>query len=762
MKTMRLWMCVVCGLLFASGLYARKTGVLDEIVFGHSASEKKHGFSAKASQVVTGGLGEEARVLLPIPGERVEGGHITFTMKVDPEKQNYFTARFWGSDSGNSNILILFCEGKQIGYRHLGDYDVLDIANEDKPYPGRFTYTTLPLPISMTRGKKEIELSIRSTGRIFRYGETFDAYQKVMEKPSKALYKGYTHTETCFQPSEKEKKQIEKIERRVRTAPGAEVMEEVRQFVNRQISGYLNQTEIDQETASLLAYAYHEPWTVAYRNKDVVEKVIRTADRYYERYAQNPKSVYDGSWLTVGPLCQALNSFIPEIREIWDEKMPNGKTRRENWTAMCRECVDYAKTHRRSYTNQSMIVDLHLYNVNRMLSILAPEEAMPVWQTLKFIYESMGIAPWSGSLSATGEPTWPLGKSYYQFSPDGLSKELGYVGGYGEILNWMVHLYEVTGERGLTDTRDPLIRAQMLKIMHMRSHFRYPTLDNDGYAAMRGESVIGWRDHGYYSAGITYGERGYHREGTPIMAAAATLDPEAVAYARQMMEDNQFFAVVKEKMKDRGLNSTYTLLRLPGEYDLIMKQPRREGRLPMSDGMPDVLFSDEEVGVVALKNGDEILYTSLYWRANFAVNFLARVHYITPECDRVATVFEDIRYTPSGFTYTRPERNNLYFSPARNFYPEVKSAHTGEQLPIAKAPEGVHFEPGQESVYAGKGDFYTLRYGKYLIAMNCTPDRTFDVEVPAAKSVRAFPSRETVEERVLQVEPKSTVVLIVE
>ena len=38
MKTMRLWMCVVCGLLFASGLYARKTGVLDEIVFGHSVS----------------------------------------------------------------------------------------------------------------------------------------------------------------------------------------------------------------------------------------------------------------------------------------------------------------------------------------------------------------------------------------------------------------------------------------------------------------------------------------------------------------------------------------------------------------------------------------------------------------------------------------------------------------------------------------------------------------------------------------------------
>ena len=196
-------MCVVCGLLFASGLYARKTEVLDEIVFGHSASEKKHGFSAKSQSGGNWRLGRRGPCAVAHTRRKVEGGHITFTMKVDPEKQNYFTARFWGSDSGNSNILILFCEGKQIGYRHLGDYDVLDIANEDKPYSGRFTYATLPLPISMTRGKKKIELSIRSTGRIFRYGETFDAYQKVMEKPSKALYKGYTHTETCFQPRRK-------------------------------------------------------------------------------------------------------------------------------------------------------------------------------------------------------------------------------------------------------------------------------------------------------------------------------------------------------------------------------------------------------------------------------------------------------------------------------------------------------------------------------------------------------------------------------
>ena len=123
----------------------------------------------------------------------------------------------------------------------------------------------------------------------------------------------------------------------------------------------------------------------------------------------------------------------------------------------------------------------------------------------------------------------------------------------------------------------------------------------------------------------------------------------------------------------------------------------------MSEGMPDVLFSDEEVGVVALKNGDEILYTSLYWRANFAVNFLARVHYITPECDRVATVFEDIRYTPERI-YLHPSRTeqSLFLSRAE-FLSRGKSAHTGEQLPIAGYPMAWSLSPDRKASMPERG-----------------------------------------------------------
>ena len=246
------------------------------------------------------------------------------------------------------------------------------------------------------------------------------------------------------------------------------------------------------------------------------------------------------------------------------------------------------------------------------------------------------------------------------------------------------------------------------------------------------------------------------------MTAASTLDTLAVAYAQQMIEENQLFYVIQEKMKDRSLNSIYTLLRLPMEYDLIMKQPCYSMKLPMSDGMKDVLFTDEETGTLALKNGDELLYVSLYWRANYAVNSLARVHLITPQEDRVATIFEDVKFIPSGQFYVRPERNNLFFSDDRNYYPHILSAHTGEKLPIAKIPEEIPYKLGDENAYAGKGDFYILQYGKYLIGMNCSSDKDFQLELPKKKRIQEFPGKREVKVDSVLVKPRTTVVFIID
>ncbi len=46
-------------------------------------------------------------------------------------------------------------------------------------------------------------------------------------------------------------------------------------------------------------------------------------------------------------------------------------------------------------------------------------------------------------------------------------------------------------------------------------------------------------------------------------------------------------------------------------------------------------------------------------------------------------------------------------------------------------PDGIPYKVGAENVFAGKGDFYVLPYGDYLIAMNLTADRAFELDVPA-------------------------------
>jgi len=125
---------------------------LDSISFGDPASEKAHGLTARRSEVIHGGLGQPARRLLPLFPAEWQGGSVAFTLAVNPDRPNYVTVRLWGSDV-TADCLTLFCEGKQIGYRHLGDVEILDIGGEGPGYNGRFYYSTSPLPLTLTKGK---------------------------------------------------------------------------------------------------------------------------------------------------------------------------------------------------------------------------------------------------------------------------------------------------------------------------------------------------------------------------------------------------------------------------------------------------------------------------------------------------------------------------------------------------------------------------------------------------------------------------------
>jgi len=751
-------------------VYAQEQ-ITDLLTFGEHASEIKHQLAGDHSQIITGGLNQPARIVLPLEPQSFEGGKMSFKMNVDPVKQNYFTVKFWGSDRDRS-MIMLFSEGKQVGYRHLGDIDYVWFGNGEPAFNNRFIYVTIPLPLNQTKGKRSLNLELRSFGEIFPYGSTVETYQKKMGSATLGFYKAYTHTSTMLAVPKNEVQGIAADHPPLRKEPGEELITVVKERVDKSLSSILTAAQpVNQLEMMFLAPAYQVKWTVAYHNPKVISKMIRGMDAHYLKYIKDPKiiyadpAIYNGDWLTVGPIGRGIRQLWPQVQPVLDQTFNDGNgnliTHRKAWSVLMEEAIKYGTTHRRQYSNQSMIIDLFIYDCNRALALMEPSKALPEKQTLRYLYESLGLEPWLGRETPDG-PARNLGDSYYELTRKGLTKELGFVGYYGEVMDWVVDIYKETEKDGVPGSGDPQIRQQLLKMAGVRSYFRYPAVDDDGYKAMRAEAVIGWRDPNHYPGDILYGDRGIAWDATPLMTAAVTLDPQMVGIAQQMLADHQFFNILSEKLAlGGGLRVTKSLLHVPDEYELIKAQQKHHVSLPMSDDMPDFVFSDEEDGVVALKNGKDRLYASLYWRARNAVNHLAKVHYITPNIDRIANIYIDSKFESSGMEYTRQNWVNLGFDGSREFYKSVESAHTGEKLPIAKIPEGTVYQAGEENVYAGRASFYTLVYGKYLIAMNTTKDKTFDLAIPAGfKNARDIKTKKSIGKLTdLKVKPGSTIVL---
>lgn len=760
--------CVVLCFLFACSVWAEGKDVL---VFGNRGSERKHVLADSLTEVYTGGLEETARRMLPREEADWRGGWLRFRMKVNPERQNYFTVRCWG-DEADESMVMLFIEGKQVGYRHLGDYDLLHFGNGGRPCPGRFYYVTLPLPLKYTKGKECVELELRSYGKTWGYGNTFEQYQKDLDGPTIGFYKAYVDVEPCFMPDKKEVQGCYDVSKApVRPEPGVEVLDRLKE----QLSGYINgilekRNPLGQQEVWMLSDAWRVKWTPAYRNPLVIKKVVQNIDRHYYRCKEKPEliysdgSVYNGDWMTTCMLARSIRALWTELKDSLEVCMSDGVSRREAWSNIMKASLEYGTTHRRQYTNQSMIIDMAIYECNRAMMLMNPREALPEYQTLRYLYESLALAPWWGKETPDG-PEKPLGENYWQLTEKGLTKELGYVGYYGEVVDWVIQIYEATSVPGVPFSGDAKIKDQLLRIAGARYNFRYPAVDDEGYRCFRAETEVGWRDGGHYPGNVLYGDRGAAWDATPLMTAAATLDPLAVGIARQMMDDNQLFAMVEQKLKDgNNIRSLQSCLHIPEQYELVASQPASGLRLPMSANMPDYVFADEEDGVVAIKNGDEILYVSLYWRARNAVNNLAKVHYITPVMERLANVYIETKFEDSGMRYTRPDWVNLGFAGWREWYTGVHSAHAGEVLPIAKIPEGISFKSGEENAYAGRADYYLLKFGSYVVAMNSSTNKSFELEIPQAKHrvLDLTKGKYEVKEKKMVINPRTTRVFFCE
>ena len=759
---------------------------IDHVPLSQEATGGAHNIRIVNGSVSPGGLGQPTvHIAAPADGGW-RGGGVDFRIKVDPAKTNFFTTRLWGGEAVDGN-LTLICGGKQVGDRLLSDYDQLDYGAKHPQFAGAFFYRTYRLPDSVTKGKTSIDCTIEASGAIFSYADDFAKFQGAMKTPSRGLYDVFTHDDPWLDSGAMVDGAVTIGEKRAgegRIAPktpGSEVLGAIRVRMEGTATGLLNAPRpLGQHEIAFLAIFRTKSWTKMAKDPRVVPAIVKGMDDYIAAYARNPdlvkfdKTTWNPDWFGFGPLAQALvtdpTPFLPLLDQQVAWKDGAKITRRAALAEMFQASRDWLRTHRRFYTNQSMIVDCWgIYYANRGLAVVAPDKAMPEDKARRYLYEAVGIEEWRGDDLPDGGSSYDAGgpdgtkgspykvtKGYHLVTRKGLTRELGYVGNYGEVSGWVGAIYNATrpapGQPG-----DPRILEQLARIAVARGPFRYPAVDDEGFAGMRSMVDIGWRD--LKAPGeLAYVQVGHSGLSSPIEAAVLTADPRLVGYAQQMVQDNQLWPVLTAASTRPGFREAYGLLNLIDEVDALNKMPAQAARLPMTVGQPDFAFADAEDGVVAVKRGEERFYASLWWRGNRGVTRLGKVWMSGPRGNRIATVPVDTRFEPSGQFWTRPDKTVLLKTASFNKDYGVTLAEAGEKVPVSRAPDGITVKLGEDSIYAGRGDSHVMSYAGYTIAVNMSDAKPLEFTVPRHEGNELLSKRPFEAGTVLQMAPRTTAI----
>jgi autotransporter-associated beta strand protein len=771
---------------------------LDTITFGNTTSETSHGLTTDfpavtgtaavaagggtnpsnpsttaASGTVTGLLGEIARQLLPrTPNPDIYGGEMTFTMAVDPAKQNYFTIKVSGSDTSYNEWFVLdgiVTSGTyEIGWRHNGnDQDMLWNMGVTW-FPGRFIYRTVPLPLNLTAGLTSITLRIKSLGWISYYDSTgyWNQYQKLMNSPSLSLYSAYTHSNSYFDASGETQGPVFTAQTPRTTPTQATVVSSWEASTNSEISTVLNTiatsaTGVTPVELNFLAQCYGVSWTSGYNNAQIPPAVIAGVDALVTVAASDTNGLMDymgnfgnpswGGYL--GPVGNAIMLMWPEISGSLSTTVAYGGTigtvtRQSAWSQALRASVDYGRFNRRGITNQDLYCTWNIYRANRGLELVDPSNALDENEAVRYLYESAGVEPYLGSDQPGEGPvpvrgTEPYGPNWYMVTSYGSTKEDGFVGGdYGEKA---ASVYGIA----LYANNDPQLMAQAIKMMYARAPFRFPTVDGSNYLEMMVPECLGCRNDQEMPGSPNYpGHVSYLDEdnmnvdmgglaGTIVAAqGASAVGASLVGYYKQALSDGQYFANITTSQGSEEYGPYY-----PDNLTAAAANAASVSStnlLPMTSGQPNYAWADEEDMLVAAKYGsgtsEERLYATLYWRGGQgltgvnAINGLAKVFDFTPQMAWIGEVQEDdVQYVPSGQVVTRNGQVEWEsaFTPPDN----PVNANNGVSFAMAMRPDLAAPPPYNRD--AGRGTAYTLRYGHWLIGMNAHPTKNYTMKLPS-------------------------------
>ncbi|QYR22772.1 putative Ig domain-containing protein [Paenibacillus sp. sptzw28] len=434
---------------------------LDNINFGNAVSESAHNFRGDITSVITGFMGEPARVSNPRFPVEGQGGDLTFTMKVDPNLRNYFTVKFSGEEDSKGYLSTVMINGEKVGVDH-GDYDAL---NKGGSLPNRFYYNTIMLPLESTIGKNMVEITIKT----IHVGGN-------MNSASRGYYNAYTHTAAYinvdgeqqgykFMPDQNPDTMLapDLTNAEKQATIDAYVQDQINLFnslsnkVDGSAGGKMSIIRYQDELmfyASVLKYDW-SPAKTPEEKQVALQRIFKTIDNHVKDYYGNTRLVlrggHQGDWGGYyGALGEALYIVENLIKDdtiygetAWgaflDQPFVTGTvegefslagadwnggelTRREAWERVLKANFDFARTRLSYIYNQVYYTYVGAWEAHEGLRLIGSSFYEGKERSNQILLESLGIRPFLGEEVLVGPSGEELDLYHSLFYHDGAAQ----------------------------------------------------------------------------------------------------------------------------------------------------------------------------------------------------------------------------------------------------------------------------------------------------------------------------------------------------
>ncbi|MDQ0060495.1 hypothetical protein J2T14_002667 [Paenibacillus harenae] len=408
-------------------------GYLDKIIFGNYESENAHNFKGDFTSVITGFLGEPARVSNPKVPAAGQGGDLTFTMKVDPSLRNYLTVKFSGEESSSGYTSMVNINGELFGFFASGDYEPI---NKGWTLPNRFYYNTIMLPLESTAGKETVEITIQSWGNSSSSSRGYynaythtQAYINVDGEKQGYKFKADQNPDTMLPPDLTDEEKQAKIDGY--TQSNINLFNSLTAKVDAGAGGKMSIIRYQDELkfyASALKYSW-SPVKTPEEKKAALQRIFKTIDNHVKDYYGNTRLLlrggHQGDWGGYyGALGEAMyivenlikdNSIYGEaaFNAYLDEQFVTGTlegefslagvdwnggelTRREAWERVLKANFDFARTRLSYIYNQVLYTYEGAWEAHEGLRLIGSEFFEGKERSHQILLESLGIRPFLG------------------------------------------------------------------------------------------------------------------------------------------------------------------------------------------------------------------------------------------------------------------------------------------------------------------------------------------------------------------------------